>query len=204
MHSIRDIVKASIDYACNELTEDEYVSNKIYKKFIKNPLVKRLLDRQIQVVKRLPKLGPSSPELLANLKPDELKIAIIVAEEHNVNVDDIFTRTRKREIVDARMQLNAIYYIYFRYTYCYISRMVDRDHSSVIHNVRENENCMDTNVRYKIRFHNIINKGKTMIPNVFNETYENLEQNVVLHKQKVIERVNLKQERDARFQNQTN
>lgn len=204
MHSIRDIIKASIDYACDQLTEDEYVSEKIYKKFIKNPSIKSLMDKQINVVKRLPKLGPSAPELLVNLKPEELKIALIVADEHKVDVADIFTRTRKREVVDARMQLNSIYYIYFKYTYCYIGRTVDRDHSSIIHNIRENENCMDTNLRYKIKFHNIINKAKHMIPYVFNESYENLEQNVVLHKQKLIERVNLKQERDTRFQKQIN
>jgi hypothetical protein len=85
-----------------------------------------------------------------------------------------------------------------------VARLIDRDHSSIIHNVRENENCMDTNVRYKIKFHNIINKAKIMIPEVFNESYENLEHNEVLHKQRIIERVNLKHERDKRFQFETN
>lgn len=204
MHSIRDIVKASIDYACNQLTEDDYAAEKIYKKFIKSPLIREYLDKQIQIIKRLPKIGPSAPELLANLKPEELKIAIVVADEHKVDVADLFTRTRKREVVDARMQLVSIYYIYFRHTYCYVARLIDRDHSSIIHNVRENENCMDTNVRYKIKFHNIINKAKIMIPEVFNESYENLEHNEVLHKQRIIERVNLKHERDKRFQFETN
>ena len=82
----------------------------------------------------------------------------------------------------------ALYFIYFSYTLSAIGRIMDKDHSTIIHNVRVNQDLLDTNINYKTRFYNIINKCKLVMPEIYDINLDNLESNEIEFQLKTIKR----------------
>jgi chromosomal replication initiation ATPase DnaA len=188
MYSVRDVIKAAIEFACEELEAESYVAEKLHKKFCKLPLVRDVTEKQLSVVKRPPKVRTESSILVARLNPEELKTALIVAEMNKVHINDLFSISRKRANVDARLQMVALYFIYFNYTLSAIGKIVDKDHSTIIHNIRVNQDLLDTNINYKTRFYNIINKCKLVMPEIYDINLDNLESNEIEFQLKTIKR----------------
>jgi len=188
MYSVRDVIKAAIEFACEELEAESYVAEKLHKKFCKLPLVRDVTEKQLSIVKRPPKVRTESSILVARLNPEELKTALIVAEMNKVHINDLFSISRKRANVDARLQIIALYFIYFNYTLSAIGRIMDKDHSTIIHNIRVNQDLLDTNINYKTRFYNIINKCKLVMPEIYDINLDNLESNEIEFQLKTIKR----------------
>jgi len=188
MYSVRDVIKAAIEFACEELEAESYVAEKLHKKFCKLPLVRDVTEKQLSIVKRPPKVRTESSILVARLNPEELKTALIVAEMNKVHINDLFSISRKRANVDARLQIIALYFIYFNYTLSAIGKIVDKDHSTIIHNIRVNQDLLDTNINYKTRFYNIINKCKLVMPEIYDINLDNLESNEIEFQLKTIKR----------------
>jgi chromosomal replication initiation ATPase DnaA len=188
MYSVRDVIKAAIEYACEELEAESYVAEKLHKKFCKLPLVRDVTEKQLTIVKRPAKVRTEPSILVARLTPEELKTALIVAEMNKVHINDLFSISRKRANVDARIQMVALYFIYFSYTLSAIGRIMDKDHSTIIHNVRVNQDLLDTNINYKTRFYNIINKCKLVMPEIYDINLDNLESNEIEFQLKTIKR----------------
>lgn len=188
MYSVRDVIKAAIEYACEELEAESYVAEKLHKKFCKLPFVRDVTEKQLSIVKRPPKVRTESSILVARLSPEELKTALIVAEMNKVHINDLFSASRKRANVDARLQMVALYFIYFSYTLSAIGRIMDKDHSTIIHNIRVNQDLLDTNINYKTRFYNIINKCKLVMPEIYDINLDNLESNEIEFQLKTIKR----------------
>jgi chromosomal replication initiation ATPase DnaA len=188
MYSVRDVIKAAIEYACEELEAESYVAEKLHKKFCKLPLVRDVTEKQLTIVKRPAKVRTEPSILVARLNPEELKTALIVAEMNKVHINDLFSISRKRANVDARIQMVALYFIYFSYTLSAIGRIMDKDHSTIIHNVRVNQDLLDTNINYKTRFYNIINKCKLVMPEIYDINLDNLESNEIEFQLKTIKR----------------
>jgi len=188
MYSVRDVIKAAIEFACEELEAESYVAEKLHKKFCKLPLVRDVTEKQLSIVKRPPKVRTESNILVARLNPEELKTALIVAEMNKVHINDLFSISRKRANVDARLQMVALYFIYFNYTLSAIGKIMDKDHSTIIHNIRVNQDLLDTNINYKTRFYNIINKCKLVMPEIYDINLDNLESNEIEFQLKTIKR----------------
>jgi chromosomal replication initiation ATPase DnaA len=188
MHSVRDVVKEAIEYACKELKAESYAAEKLHKKFCKLPLVREVIEKQLSIVKRPPKVRIESSILVARLNAEELKTALIVAEMNKVHINDLFSISRKRANVDARLQMVALYFIYFNYTLSAIGKILDKDHSTIIHNIRVNQDLLDTNINYKTRFYSIINKCKLVMPEIYDINLDNLESNEIEFQLKTIKR----------------
>jgi chromosomal replication initiation ATPase DnaA len=188
MYSVRNVIKAAIEFACEELEAESYVAEKLHKKFCKLPLVRDVTEKQLSIVKRPPKIRTESSILVARLNAEELKTALIVAEMNKVHINDLFSASRKRANVDARLQIVALYFIYFNYTLSAIGKLMDKDHSTIIHNIRVNQDLLDTNINYKTRFYNIINKCKLVMPEIYDINLDNLESNEIEFQLKTIKR----------------
>jgi len=63
------------------------------------------------------------------------EILRIIAEENSVNVEDILTRSRKKELVNARHTYSSILKRYYGYTYVRIADIMKKDHTTIIHSV---------------------------------------------------------------------
>jgi len=62
-------------------------------------------------------------------------ILLIIARNCNVNLKDITSRIRKREVIDARFIFINTLREQFNYTYEAIGEMLERDHTTIIHAV---------------------------------------------------------------------
>jgi chromosomal replication initiator protein len=63
------------------------------------------------------------------------EILSIVAKNCCVNMDDILSRSRKREVIDARFMFIAVMRKEFGHSLKFIGEMCDRDHTSIMHAV---------------------------------------------------------------------
>lgn len=85
------------------------------------------------------------------------EILKIISEHCNVTVEEVVSRTRKKEKVDARHIFCAIMRKQFGYTYSSIGELIgDRDHTTVINSVRKFDDRVATEDNYKILVSNIL------------------------------------------------
>ena len=63
------------------------------------------------------------------------EILSIVAKNCCVNMEDILSRSRKRELIDARFMFIAVMRKEFGHSLKFIGEMCGRDHTSIIHAV---------------------------------------------------------------------
>ena len=102
-------------------------------------------------------LKNSQRSLRHRLTKDE--ILEIVAEECSIRVSDIANRSRKTEIVNGRFIFCGIMKEYFGYSLKKIGEFVGgRDHTTVIHSIREYRNRYDNEENYRSLVDNIYNK----------------------------------------------
>lgn len=70
----------------------------------------------------------------------------------SVNVEDVFSRTRKQRVVEARHFICYICRVEFRMIFSFIGKNLKRDHSTIIHGVQAIEDLMkyEQNTREKV------------------------------------------------------
>lgn len=70
----------------------------------------------------------------------------------SVNVEDVFSRTRKQRVVEARYFICYICRVEFRMIFSFIGKNLKRDHSTIIHGVQAIEDLMkyEQNTREKV------------------------------------------------------
>jgi chromosomal replication initiator protein len=76
-------------------------------------------------------------------------ILSIVAKNCCVNISDITSRVRKREVIDARFIFAHILKFEFSYTYERIGALLERDHTSIIHAVETHKERYHMYPEYK-------------------------------------------------------
>ena len=79
--------------------------------------------------------------------PEE--ILEIVSKNCNVTVTDILSRTRIREIAEARQLFCYIIRERFGYPLSRVGRVVNRDHATAIHSIRAHKNRCDVIKEYR-------------------------------------------------------
>ena len=80
---------------------------------------------------------------------------IIICEQIGVTEDDVKGRSRKRDYVIARHIYCFVAHFYYKYHLTSIGRILDRDHSSVIHAIKAVCNEYETNTEFKKTFERI-------------------------------------------------
>lgn len=69
---------------------------------------------------------------------DKIKVAVRLVEgRHKVSYDDILSKSRKARFVKARRELCFILRTYLHLSYPQIGEIINRDHTTIIHAVRE-------------------------------------------------------------------
>lgn len=96
-------------------------------------------------------------------RPGLLYINWVVATYFGEDAYDVrtFTRTRKREKVQARQIAHHIAVKKFMYTYQKVGDFYDKDHATVIHSCKTVNNLLDTDQRFKQMFFEITQKFNT-------------------------------------------
>lgn len=90
-------------------------------------------------------------------------ILSIISKNCSVSVEDILSKTRKKDIVDARHYFCAIMRKQLGYPVVAIGRYMDRDHTTVIHSVRTFDDRCSTDEGYRLVFETIIQDIHTNI-----------------------------------------
>ena len=165
MQTVRDIVRYTIKCALKKMEiADPFMEEVILKQVFKNEVLNSV--RRKTVISS-PKQKTVKPFIPTNISLLELKISQIFCETHKVNIDNIYSTSRKRTHVDARMQLVSFLYFYLEYTYSDIGKLVNKDHSTIIHNVNKHQDLIETNVIYGHSFYKALSSLKEDLPELF-------------------------------------
>ena len=87
------------------------------------------------------------------------EILQIIAYECSVSVEDIVTKTRKKEVVNGRFIFCGIMKEYFGYSLKKIGEFIGgRDHTTIIHSVEKYKDRYQNEEHYRFLVNNIYNK----------------------------------------------
>jgi chromosomal replication initiation ATPase DnaA len=186
MPRIKDIVDEALQIVFNKLEVGELERAGLLKLVSKKTENKRYYER---------KIGEIDPEVykerkrLAQEKAQQIKINLscyndfetqvmqIVCDVHKVSIADFILYSRKREFVEARFQFAATLLIQFHYTYMKVGELLNKDHSTIIHSIRQHCDFYDTIANYKTRYNQVLNRIEQANPGIMTTT---LNPNIVI------------------------
>lgn len=188
MQTIKDLIRYTIDVSLeiNGVSEEDRENqvNVITKMIYINPLLRVVRDKSLHSFRPnymdvAVKFGTHSPE--------EVELTQIMCEIHYLDYERLFSKGRKREVVDARAQLSSFLYTKLRYSFKRVGIFFNRDHSTIIHAINLHESLMTTNRDYSIKYVEFCDRVKKDIPHLLSDN-------------KIIEEVfkDFKTERDIR------
>jgi chromosomal replication initiation ATPase DnaA len=175
MPRIKDIVDEALEIVFNKLEVGQLERAGLLKLVSKKTENKRYYER---------KIGEIDPEVykerkrLAEEKAKQIKINLscfndfetqvmqIVCDVHKVSIADFILYSRKREFVEARFQFAATLLIQFHYTYMKVGELLNKDHSTIIHSIRQHCDFYDTIASYKTRYNQVLNRIEQANPGI--------------------------------------
>lgn len=175
MPRIKDIVDEALEIVFNKLEVGQLEREGLLKLVSKKTENKRYYER---------KIGEIDPEVykerrrLAQEKAQQIKINLscyndfetqvmqIVCDVHKVSIADFILYSRKREFVEARFQFAATLLIQFHYTYMKVGELLNKDHSTIIHSIRQHCDFYDTIASYKTRYNQVLNRIEQANPGI--------------------------------------
>ncbi len=86
------------------------------------------------------------------------RIMMAVADAMQVSTRQMMTKSRQRELVQARNMCMYIMKTYFNMTLKEIGKAFSRDHSTVIHAIRMFQQDREVNQQYELTYHEIKQK----------------------------------------------
>lgn len=180
MQTMRDYIEYVLDESLEylekrghlPLKERAYIKNKMMTKFLASRHIKDIKGKIINGPK---KLKLERPVIISALTVTEIRLSQIICDVHCVSFNDIYSRSRKRDVVDARMQLVSFMYIYMGYTFSQIGKLFSRDHSTIIHNLQANENLLFASGVFCNKYNLFIETAKRELPEIFNDLEKNKE-----------------------------
>ena len=179
MPRIKDIINEALEIAFDKLEVEALVRYNImllvlkktknkqyYSKVINNINPEELrLKRQLAMIK--------AHELKVNLNKFsefELGVMHIVCDINRITVKDFTINSRKRELTEARFHFAAVLLIHFNYTYKKVGTLLGRDHSTIIHSMKQHLNFSNSIKSYKTRYNQIINMMEETYPGLMSTT----------------------------------
>ena len=175
MPRIKDIVDEALEIIFDKLEIGQLERAGLLKLVSKKTENKRYYER---------KIGEIDPEVykerrrLAQEKAQQIKINLscyndfetqvmqIVCDVHKVSIADFILYSRKREFVEARFQFAATLLIQFHYTYMKVGELLNKDHSTIIHSIRQHCDFYDTIASYKTRYNQVLNRIEQANPGI--------------------------------------
>jgi chromosomal replication initiation ATPase DnaA len=100
----------------------------------------------------------------------ELGVMHIVCNINAMTVNDFTINSRKRELTEARFHFAAVLLIHFNYTYKKVGTLLGRDHSTIIHSMKQHLNFSNSIKSYKTRYNQIINMMEETYPGLMSTT----------------------------------
>jgi chromosomal replication initiation ATPase DnaA len=173
MPRIKDIVDEALEIVFDKLKLEplvrEGLMNAVQKKSKNKEYYKRrinMLDpEEVARKKRLAMEKSLQVRVnLAKFTEFELEVMRITCEINKVNIGDFVLYSRKRELVETRFQFAAVLLIQFHYTYMKVGRLLGKDHSTIVHAIRQHCDFYDTITSYKTKYNQILNKIEEKYP----------------------------------------
>jgi len=168
MQTIRDLVEYLVketlhylDKTGNLQSKDAFLEEKIKRKFLTHRDIALVKNKNLVPVKK-PSLA--RVEVKSNLTLQELHLSQIICDIHNISFNDLYSKARNVDIVDARKQLSAFLYIYTCYTFAHVASLFGQDHSTAIHNIKKHEDLLQTNNLYCNKFHRFLETVEREMP----------------------------------------
>jgi chromosomal replication initiation ATPase DnaA len=117
-----------IDYYVQYLKERKQVRN------LENKidLIKRNYEKEIERLKQM----IINPITKMNKNKELIEILQKVCDVTGIMPHDIFTPTRKREVVIARQLFCYVTMTHYHFTWVAVGKFLNRDHSTIIHSVK--------------------------------------------------------------------
>lgn len=168
MQTIKEFVIKAFLLANPSLKKEPLIIERMYKNYIKeNKLEARYLTRTLPTERPNKIIKPKQPLILHSWTSEELLIMTILVNVHKVELNDVLSISRKREVADCRKQAMALFYVCFDYSTVQVGRMFMRDHSTVIHAAESHINLLGIPGRYKRLFEESIDELQTRVPEAF-------------------------------------
>lgn len=105
---------------------------------------------------------------LARFTDFEQTILRIVCKVNRINIEEFVKLCRKREYVEARFQFAAVLLIQFHYTYVKVGNLLVKDHSTIIHAIRQHVDFYELLTSYKVKYNQILNAVDEEFPGMMN------------------------------------
>ena len=107
------------------------------------------------------------PLNLNNFSELELSIISKAATIYNLTLEDLISRTRKRDPIDCRNQINAIFVLYLQISAKKCGEMFNKDHSTILNSLKRHSDFIDTDRVYLSRFIQLLTEVKAAHPEEF-------------------------------------
>lgn len=134
-----------IDYYVEYLKERRqvrYLENKI-------DLIERNYQKEIERLKQM----IINPINKMNKNEDLVYILQRVCDVTGIMPHDVFSNTRKREIVIARQLFCYVTMTHYTYTWVSIGKFLNRDHSTIIHSVKTYSDYIQMGYKQEVKFY---------------------------------------------------
>jgi len=173
MPRIKDIVDEALEIVFDKLKIEALVREGLLEVVRKKSKNKQYYSRRVSIVDpeeaaRKKKLAmEKSLQVRVNLAKFtefELEVMRITCEINKVSIGDFVLYSRKRELVETRFQFAAVLLIQFHYTYMKVGRLLGKDHSTIVHAIRQHCDFYDTITSYKTKYNQILNKIEEKYP----------------------------------------
>jgi hypothetical protein len=170
MQTVGELIEHIIDINVLHFKGSALQKEALLTKIRKIPESKLLWRKVISPIKHKKK---ETRTLLPKMSREEMLILNAVANQHFVTLEEIISKSRKREIVDARMQAMVIFYGYLFYSLKRIGLLFNRDHSTVLHAINTTNDLIRINNIYAKQFHKCVQSVKKVVPELFESNHKN-------------------------------
>ena len=186
MPTVHDIVKEALDLALKDLKIEALVQESVWIKMKSKTKYSNYYQRRVTITspeeaaaKRLARFNASQKTKTNLRKFTELEQSVlsIVCRVHKIKIEDFLKVRRGRELVDARFQFAAVLRLQFYYTFTKIAFLLGKDHSSIIHSIKQHKDFYDTISSYKALYIRVLNEIEKDYPGLLNTT---LNPNIIL------------------------
>jgi chromosomal replication initiation ATPase DnaA len=119
------------------------------------------LEKKEYYAKRLERLRTQP---LARIEKQDCKIFDIVCDHFKLDNHLIRTSFKQTDYADARKMVSYLFYTYFKYTLTKIARIMNKDHSTIIHSNRKHRELMSIDKSYANKFYDLVSALREEFP----------------------------------------
>jgi chromosomal replication initiation ATPase DnaA len=119
------------------------------------------LEKKEYYAKRLERLRTQP---LARIEEQDCKIFDIVCDHFKLDNHLIRTSFKQTDYADARKMVSYLFYTYFKYTLTKIARIMNKDHSTIIHSNRKHRELMSIDKSYANKFYDLVSALREEFP----------------------------------------